>query len=85
MATDISKLGLKAKWQDLTEGMIVAGAGTSAEFRPGNGAVSNRYLLKKTVNNVCSAFRFVRTAAFLFRTRKEQNLTMTTARDAASV
>ena len=27
MATDISKLGVKTKWQDLTEGMIVAGAG----------------------------------------------------------
>ena len=23
MATDISKLGLKAKWQDLTEGMVI--------------------------------------------------------------
>ena len=32
MATDISKLGVKTKWQDLTEGMIVAGAGTSKEF-----------------------------------------------------
>ena len=35
MATDISKLGLKAKWQVLTEGMIIAGAGTSAEFNTG--------------------------------------------------
>ena len=35
MATDISKLGLKTKWQDLTEGMIIAGAGTSAEFNTG--------------------------------------------------
>ena len=35
MATDISKLGLKTKWQDLTEGMIVAGAGTSRAFNTG--------------------------------------------------
>lgn len=27
MATDISKLGLKTKWQDLTEGMIIARGG----------------------------------------------------------
>ena len=32
MATDISKLGVKATWEELTEGMIVAGAGTSKEF-----------------------------------------------------
>ena len=32
MATDISRLGLKTKWQDLTEGMIIAGAGTSEDF-----------------------------------------------------
>ena len=33
MATDISKLGVKATWEELTEGMIVAGAGTSKEHR----------------------------------------------------
>ena len=31
----ISKLGVKTKWQDLTEGMIVAGAGTSKDFHTG--------------------------------------------------
>ena len=35
MATDISKLGVKATWQELTEGMVVAGAGTSKEFYTG--------------------------------------------------
>lgn len=35
MATDISKLGVKVKWQDLTEGMMIAGAGTSKEFLTG--------------------------------------------------
>ena len=35
MAADISKLGLKTKWQDLTEGMVIAGAGTSREFLTG--------------------------------------------------
>lgn len=35
MATDISKLGVKATWEELTEGMIVAGAGTSKEFNTG--------------------------------------------------
>ena len=29
MATDICKLGVKATWEELSEGMIVAGAGTS--------------------------------------------------------
>ena len=35
MATDISKLGVKATCEALTEGMIVAGAGTSKEFNTG--------------------------------------------------
>ena len=35
MAKDISKLGVKATWEELTEGMIVAGAGTSKEFKTG--------------------------------------------------
>ena len=29
MNTDITKLGVKTKWQDLTEGMIIVGSGTS--------------------------------------------------------
>ena len=29
MKSDITKLGVKTKWQDLTEGMIIVGAGTS--------------------------------------------------------
>ena len=35
MATDITKLGVKASWKDLTEGMIIVGAGTSREFHTG--------------------------------------------------
>ena len=35
MKTDITKLGVKTKWQDLTEGMIVVGSGTSKEFNTG--------------------------------------------------
>ena len=35
MASDLSKLGLRAKWQDLTEGMTIAGSGTSKEFLTG--------------------------------------------------
>jgi pyruvate ferredoxin oxidoreductase delta subunit len=35
MATDISKLGVKVTWRDLTEGMVIAGAGTSREFPTG--------------------------------------------------
>ena len=27
MAMDVTKLGVKAKWKELTEGMIIAGAG----------------------------------------------------------
>ena len=27
MASDVNKLGVKTKWQDLTEGMIIVGAG----------------------------------------------------------
>ena len=33
MATDISKLGVKTKWQDLTEGMIVASPQEAAGIR----------------------------------------------------
>ena len=40
MATDISKLGLKASWRDLTEGMVIAGAGTSREFNTGEWSTS---------------------------------------------
>ena len=35
MRSDMSKLGLRAKWQDLTEGMAIAGAGTSKNFNTG--------------------------------------------------
>ena len=35
MAADISRLGLHTRWQDLTEGMVIAGAGTSAAFNTG--------------------------------------------------
>ena len=40
MATDISKLGLKASWRDLTEGMVIARAGTSREFNTGEWSTS---------------------------------------------
>mgnify|MGYP000208254759 CR=1 FL=1 len=39
MATDISKLGVKTKWQDLTEGMIVA---RSRDFKRISTPVSGR-------------------------------------------
>ena len=58
MATDISKLGLKAKWQDLTEGMVIAGSGTSKDFMTGEWI---------NVSSVCYAHRSVRTAAFRSR------------------
>ena len=35
MAADITRLGAKANWRDLTEGMIIAGAGTSKDFNTG--------------------------------------------------
>ena len=35
MSTDIRKLGVKATWKELTEGMVIAGAGTSKEFNTG--------------------------------------------------
>ena len=35
MATDITKLGLRANWQELTEGMTIAGSGTSKAFHTG--------------------------------------------------
>lgn len=33
--SDLRKLGVKAPWQDLTEGMTIAGAGTSKGFKTG--------------------------------------------------
>ena len=35
MATDISKLGLKTKWQDLTEGLKIYEPATSRQFQTG--------------------------------------------------
>lgn len=35
MATDISKLGKKVGWRDLTDGMIIDGHGTSREYNTG--------------------------------------------------
>ena len=35
MASNIKELGVKTRWQDLTEGMIIVGAGTSKEFKTG--------------------------------------------------
>lgn len=35
MASDLSKLGLKAKWYELTEGLTIAGSGTSRAFMTG--------------------------------------------------
>ncbi len=35
MAVDMSKLGLRAPWQDLTDGMIISAGGTSKEFETG--------------------------------------------------
>ena len=40
MASDINKLGVKAKWDELTEGMIIVGSGTSKEFCTGEWAVN---------------------------------------------
>ncbi len=37
--SDISKLGVKAKWNELTPGMIVVGSGTSEQFETGEWAV----------------------------------------------
>ena len=58
MATDISKLGVKTKWQDLTEGMIVAGAGTSKDFHTGEWT---------SVNSACYVYLSVRTVVFRLR------------------
>ena len=35
MAEDIQKLGVKASWKDLTEGMVICTPGTSKEFNTG--------------------------------------------------
>lgn len=35
MTSDISKLGLSVKWQDLTLGCTIVGSGTSEEFETG--------------------------------------------------
>ena len=35
MKSDVNKLGLDCKWQDLTEGMQIYGEATSVEFHTG--------------------------------------------------
>ena len=55
MATDISKLGVKATWEELTEGMIVAGAGTSKEFNTGEWSeVKPEFENHKIMSDYCS-------------------------------
>ena len=68
MATDISKLGVKTKWQDLTEGMIVAGAGTSKDFHTGEWTQCKAGIILKTnVNSACYVYRSVRTVVSRLR------------------
>ncbi len=47
MATDIRKLGVKANWEDLTEGMVIAGAGTSREFPTGEWSAKKPQFLEE--------------------------------------
>lgn len=48
MSTDIKRLDPKVKWQDLTEGMIIAKAGTSKDFHTGEwSAVKPQYVEEK--------------------------------------
>ena len=35
MAAEIDRLDVKVSWEDLTEGMVIAGAGTSRSFKTG--------------------------------------------------
>ena len=63
MATDISKLGVKATWEELTEGMIVAGAGTSKEFNTGEWSEVKPEFIADKCNSVYFVYRSVRTAA----------------------
>lgn len=44
MATDISKLGLKVPWQDVTDGMTINAAGTSKEFQTGQWSTEKPYV-----------------------------------------
>jgi pyruvate ferredoxin oxidoreductase delta subunit len=47
MKSDMSKLGLRAKWQDLTEGMGIAGSGTSKEFNTGEWSTAKPVFVKE--------------------------------------
>ena len=62
MKTDISKLGVKATWQELTEGMIVAGAGTSKEFKTGEWSSVKPEFIEENCTNVCYVCRCARIA-----------------------
>ena len=67
MATDISKLGVKTKWQDLTEGMIVAGAGTSKDFHTGEWTSVKPEFIEDKCNSACYVYRSVQTVVFRLR------------------
>ena len=47
MGTDIRKLGVKAGWRELTEGMVIAGAGTSREFNTGGWSTDKPVFLEE--------------------------------------
>lgn len=47
MTADISKLGVKVSWRDLTEGMVIAGAGTSRAFPTGEWSAEKPQFLEE--------------------------------------
>ena len=67
MATDISKLGVKTKWQDLTEGMIVAGAGTSKDFHTGEWTSVKPEFIEDKCKQCLFVYLSVRTVVFRLR------------------
>lgn len=65
MVSDINKLGLDVKWQDLTPGCTIVGSCTAEVFRTGEWRVDTPEFIEENVNIVFYAYLSARTVPFL--------------------
>ncbi|MCD7796923.1 MAG: hypothetical protein LUG95_04775 [Clostridiales bacterium] len=64
MKSDVNKLYLECKWQNLTEGMQIYGDRTSLDFNPASGLLLSRKLTSQNVSIALCTFLFAPTVVF---------------------
>lgn len=65
MRTDISKINESSPHTELTEGLMIFGAGTSKDFKTGEWRTNTPYFMQINANSVCFAHRFAPMFVFL--------------------